>query len=89
MRRHHLHVRVVTVLNASGSAPLTYSSYLSGNGNDQASGMAIDLKADVFITGTTTSNDAASLTPPIDSPANPPQPFQAVPTRASSSSSPK
>jgi uncharacterized repeat protein (TIGR01451 family) len=51
----------VSVLNALGSA-LTYSSYLSGNGNDQASGMAIDLSADVFITGTTTSNDTPSST---------------------------
>ena len=51
----------VSVLNALGSS-LTYSSYLSGNGNDQASGMAIDLSGDVFITGTTTSNDTPSST---------------------------
>jgi uncharacterized repeat protein (TIGR01451 family) len=51
----------VSVLNALGSS-LSYSSYLSGNGNDQASGMAIDLSADVFITGTTTSNDTPSTT---------------------------
>jgi uncharacterized repeat protein (TIGR01451 family) len=71
----------VTVLNASGSAPLIYSSYLSGNGNDQASGMTIDLSGDVFITGTTTSNDAPAISPtPIDFPATfLPVPFQTQP----------
>jgi uncharacterized repeat protein (TIGR01451 family) len=48
----------VSVLNSLGSA-LTYSSYLSGNGNDVASGMAIDTQQDAFVTGTTTSNNAA------------------------------
>ncbi|MGA9544037.1 MAG: SBBP repeat-containing protein [Candidatus Sulfotelmatobacter sp.] len=51
----------VSVLNPAGSA-LIYSSYLSGNGDDQASGMTIDTKGDVFLTGTTTSQDAPSLT---------------------------
>ncbi len=71
----------VTVLNAAGSAPLIYSSYVSGNGNDQASGMTIDLNGDVFITGTTTSNDAPAISPvPIDFPATfLPQPFQSAP----------
>jgi uncharacterized repeat protein (TIGR01451 family) len=50
----------VSVLNPAGSA-LTYSSYLSGNGDDQASGMTIDTKGDVFLTGTTTSQDVPSL----------------------------
>jgi hypothetical protein len=45
----------VTELNPTGAAPLIYSTYLSGNGDDQASGMAIDNKGDVFVTGTTTS----------------------------------
>jgi uncharacterized repeat protein (TIGR01451 family) len=52
----------VTELNPTGSAPPIYSSYLSGNGDDQASGMAIDTRGDVFITGTTTSNDTPSPT---------------------------
>ena len=51
----------VTVLNSTGSA-LNYSSYLSGNGDDIASGMTIDNRNHLFVTGTTTSNDAASLT---------------------------
>ncbi|MGC2225949.1 MAG: SBBP repeat-containing protein [Candidatus Sulfotelmatobacter sp.] len=54
----------VSVLNPTGSA-LLYSSYLSGHGDDQASGMTIDTKGDVFLTGTTTSttpDDKPSLT---------------------------
>jgi uncharacterized repeat protein (TIGR01451 family) len=47
----------VTVLNALGNG-LNYSSYLSGNGDDVASGMTIDLNGDVFLTGTTTSSEA-------------------------------
>jgi uncharacterized repeat protein (TIGR01451 family) len=49
----------VTALNSTLSA-LNYSSYLSGNGTDIASGMAIDNNSHVFVTGTTTSNDAGS-----------------------------
>lgn len=67
----------VSVLNGLGSS-LTYSSYLSGNGNDQASGMTIDANGDVFLTGTTTSNDAPSVS--VDFPAsNLPVPFQVTP----------
>jgi uncharacterized repeat protein (TIGR01451 family) len=39
---------------------LLYSSYLSGNGTDIASGMAIDASGDVYVTGTTTSTDVSS-----------------------------
>jgi uncharacterized repeat protein (TIGR01451 family) len=71
----------VTVLGPLGSAPLIYSSYLSGNGSDQASGMTIDLSGDVFVTGTTTSNDAPAISPiPIEFPATfLPVPFQTQP----------
>jgi uncharacterized repeat protein (TIGR01451 family) len=51
----------VSVLPVSGAAPLSYSSYFSGNGNDQASAMTTDLSGDVFITGTTTSNDVPGI----------------------------
>jgi uncharacterized repeat protein (TIGR01451 family) len=47
---------------AAGGGSFNYSSYVSGNGNDQASGVAIDTSQDVFITGTTTSNNAPSST---------------------------
>ncbi len=50
----------VSVLNAAGSA-LNYSSYLSGNGDDVASGTTIDNHNNLFVTGTTTSNNAASI----------------------------
>ena len=67
----------ISVLNSLGSA-LTYSSYLSGNGNDEASGMAIDTQQDVFVTGTTTSNNT-----PGNGDAFPatqlPVPFQSAP----------
>ncbi len=54
----------VSVLSGNGAGQgttLIYSSYLSGNGDDQASGMTIDTKGDVFVTGTTTSQDVPSL----------------------------
>ncbi len=56
----------VTELN-SGPTPasaseLMYSTYLSGNGTDVASGMTIDALGNVFVTGTTTSQDVASTT---------------------------
>jgi uncharacterized repeat protein (TIGR01451 family) len=53
-------VSVLSGFDPTG-ATLSYSSYLSGNGNDQASGMTNDLNGDVFITGTTTSNDTPSI----------------------------
>ncbi len=70
----------VSALNPSGSS-FTYSSYLSGNGNDVATGMTIDNNGDVFLTGTTTSNDAPAVSPtPVDFPATfLPVPFQVAP----------
>lgn len=41
---------------------LIYSSYLSGNGTDVASGMTIDTAGFIYVTGTTTSTDAGSFT---------------------------
>jgi uncharacterized repeat protein (TIGR01451 family) len=72
----------VSVLNSLGSG-LNYSSYLSGNGNDQASGMTIDTKGDVFVTGTTTSNDTPSLNDAFPATLLP-VPFQTSPSPGSS-----
>lgn len=51
----------VTRLNNTATG-LVYSSYLSGNGTDIASGMTIDAAGNVYVTGTTTSSDVASTT---------------------------
>lgn len=61
------------------AATLIYSSYLSGNGTDIASGMTIDAKGYVYVTGTTTSVETVSTD---QFPAsNLPQalPFQSIP----------
>ena len=61
---------------------LLYSSYLSGNGTDAASGMTIDPSGDLYVTGTTTSNNVANAGQGIEFPAStfPPdtQAFQQV-----------
>jgi uncharacterized repeat protein (TIGR01451 family) len=71
----------VSVLNPGGSG-FSYSSYLSGNGNDQASGMTIDSQGDVFVTGTTSSTDTPSLTDAFPA-SNFPVPYQAQPAPGS------
>jgi hypothetical protein len=50
---HHV---FVTQLNNLATG-FNYSSYLSGNGDDIASGMTIDNNENIFITGTTTSTN--------------------------------
>ena len=75
----------VTVLNesagSSGPTAPVYSSYLSGTGDDVASGMTIDLSGDAFVTGTTTSTTPADQ--PTVTNAFPatylPVPFQSLP----------
>jgi len=49
----------VTELKPDGSAPL-YSTYLAGNGNETATGFALDGKGNAYVTGTTTSNNTAA-----------------------------
>ncbi len=69
----------VTELKFDGTG-LQYSSYLSGNGTDIASGMTIDASGYIYVTGTTTSSDQASTN--VQFPASTlPQalPYQTVP----------
>ena len=49
----------VTKLNASGG--LVYSTYLGGNGPDQANGIAADAAGNAYITGSTASTDFPTL----------------------------
>jgi hypothetical protein len=49
----HAYVSEVT----SDGTALVYSTYLSGNGTDTATGLALDLRAKVYVLGTTTSTD--------------------------------
>ncbi|HYH83923.1 MAG TPA: SBBP repeat-containing protein, partial [Pyrinomonadaceae bacterium] len=46
----------ITKLNAAGNA-LVYSTYLGGNGNDQARGLAIDSAGSAYVTGFTNSTN--------------------------------
>ncbi|HVR24470.1 MAG TPA: SBBP repeat-containing protein [Candidatus Polarisedimenticolia bacterium] len=69
----HVFVSALSGLDTAGAAPqLKYSSYLSGNGTDVASGLAIDNNFHVFLTGSTTSTDQATGFPSSSFPA----PFQ-------------
>ena len=54
----------------TAASELLYSTYLSGNGTDVASGMTIDALGDVFVTGTTTSTDVANASAGIQFPAS-------------------
>lgn len=49
---------------------LLYSSYLSGNGTDAASGMTIDPSGNLYVTGTTTSTNLADPGQSIEFPAS-------------------
>ena len=49
---------------------LLYSSYLSGNGSDTASGMTIDPAGNLYVTGTTTSNNVANAATGTQFPAS-------------------
>ncbi len=68
---------------SSTLSTLNYSTYLSGNGNDVASGMTIDAGGHLFVTGTTTSNNASSTTVQFPASSLPfAQPFQPQPFAA-------
>ena len=51
----------VTEIDSSGSA-LLYSAYLGGNGADAATGIAVDTKNKIYVTGTTTATDFPTTT---------------------------
>lgn len=52
----------VTKINPTGSQ-LVYSTYLGGSGEDLASSIAIDTAGNAYITGFTSSNDYATISP--------------------------
>ena len=55
----------------AAASTLLYSSYLSGNGSqDLATGMTIDASSDVYITGTTNSNNTSNVSAGIQFPAS-------------------
>ena len=55
----------------ASASTLLYSSYLSGNGTqDLATGMTIDAAGDVYITGTTNSNNTSNVSAGIQFPAS-------------------
>ncbi len=65
----HVFVSAVNGLATGSVRALQYSTYLSGNGSEIASGLAIDTKGDVFVTGTTTSSNAGTGFPSTSSPS--------------------
>jgi hypothetical protein len=60
----------VTKLNPTGTAPLIYSTYLGGGGDDQGFGLAIDATGAVYATGLTGSADFPTTTGAADTSFN-------------------
>jgi uncharacterized repeat protein (TIGR01451 family) len=69
----------VTELQFDATVPL-YSSYLSGNGTDTATGMTLDASGNVYVTGTTTSTNSTGGFPASNLPES--LPYQSI-SRAS------
>ena len=57
----------VTKLNATGSAPLVYSTFLGGSGNDFGNAIALDPTGDAYLTGQTSSPDFPTTPTAFDS----------------------
>jgi uncharacterized repeat protein (TIGR01451 family) len=49
----------VSELKSDGTA-LNYSTYLAGNGTEKATGLALDIRGKIYVSGTTTSTDAGT-----------------------------
>jgi hypothetical protein len=77
----HVFVSALAGLDNLQTAPqLQYSTYLSGNGTDIASGLAIDNNGNAFVTGTTTSTNPIPISPTVVFPASyQPTPYQQQP----------
>jgi len=60
----------VTKLNPAGSAPLVYSSYLGGSGDDQGRGIVVDSGLNAYVTGSTTSADFPTTAGAFDTTSN-------------------
>src|ERR1700722_13009684 len=72
----------VTELNNTATQPLSYSTYLSGSGDDIASGMGIDAKGNVAVSGTTTSTNPQDYAQGVQFPVTSlpqPLPYQQFP----------
>jgi uncharacterized repeat protein (TIGR01451 family) len=76
------HVFVTELNNTPTAQQLLYSTYLSGSGDDIASGMAIDSKGHIVVTGTTTSVESSTTDqfPATNLPQ--PLPYQNLPRAA-------
>ncbi len=52
----------ISAFDNQGINTLRYSTYLSGNGSDNVTGLAVDVNGNAYVTGVTTSTDTASNT---------------------------
>jgi hypothetical protein len=56
------HDAFITAFNAGG-ASVAWSTYLGGNGDDTAAGLALDLDNNVYVTGSTASGNLTTVSP--------------------------